>query len=95
MSRIILIYLIIVNAAAFLVYGIDKHKAEAHTYRIPEASLLLLAVIGGSAGALIGMRVFHHKTRKRKFSIGVPVILCAQLILAWLIVFVIWQPIYK
>lgn len=77
--RYVLLYLICVNAAAFVIYGLDKRKAVKNKWRIPEATLLLTAAIGGSIGALAGMRVFHHKTKKRKFSVGVPVILVLQI----------------
>lgn len=80
-SNIFYFYLIAVNVVAFSVYGMDKHKAKAGQWRIPESQLLFLAVIGGSVGALLGMRTFHHKTRKPKFYIGVPVILGLQICL--------------
>ena len=66
-------YLIFVNIAAFALYGIDKHKAVKGRWRIPERTLIFIAVIGGSAGALAGMLIWHHKTRKKKFYITVPV----------------------
>lgn len=64
---------LIFNVAAFAAYGIDKYKAVHHRWRIPEATLIGFAVIG-VIGAMAGMKVFHHKTRKNKFRIGVPVI---------------------
>lgn len=73
-----LIYLLIINAITFLVYGIDKLKAKKSKWRIPESTLIFLAAVGGSIGALLGMWVFHHKTKKPKFFIGVPVILVLQ-----------------
>lgn len=75
MIRYFLFYLILVNAAAFCIYGIDKKRAVNHKWRISEKTLLGVAVLGGSIGALAGMRFFHHKTRKMKFFIGVPLIL--------------------
>lgn len=84
-QNVIIIYLIIINIVAFGMYGIDKQKAIRKQWRIPEAQLLVVAAIGGSAGALLGMQFFHHKTRKWKFRIGVPLILAAQLIL-WRVV---------
>lgn len=75
---IILIYLAAVNVVTFFVYGIDKWKAKHKHWRISEAALLLLAVLGGSIGAWIGMRVWHHKTQHKKFKYGVPLILVAQ-----------------
>ena len=77
------IYLTAVNLAAFALYGIDKYKARRGLWRIPEAVLLFAAAAGGSAGALLGMRVFHHKTKKPRFFIGVPVILLLHLLILW------------
>lgn len=74
----ILIYLAAINLIAFAAYGIDKRKAVRHKWRISEHTLIILAVLGGSVGALLAMHLFHHKTHKRKFSIGVPVILALQ-----------------
>ncbi len=85
----VIIYLIIINIVAFAVYGADKKRAEMHRFRISESCLIWLAVLGGSVGALEGMKVFHHKTRHRKFAIGIPVILFIQMALAvviWLCV---------
>lgn len=70
--------LIVLNIITFVVYGIDKWKAMKGRWRISEFTLLLLAVIGGSIGALLGMRVWHHKTKHLKFKYGVPLILLAQ-----------------
>ena len=62
MENALLYYLIVINVVTFLVYGIDKWKAKQGSWRISEATLLILAVIGGSIGALLGMQVWHHKT---------------------------------
>lgn len=79
-------WLMVINLGAFAMFGIDKKRAKQRKYRIPERTLLLLAVLGGSVGAILGMRCFHHKTRHAKFKIGLPVILLAQLALAgWMI----------
>lgn len=67
-----MVYLITINVFTFFIYGIDKRKAIHHRFRIPEATLLLLAYIGGAYGAALGMKVWHHKTRKTKFRILVP-----------------------
>lgn len=75
-------YLCVVNIAAFLMYGLDKQKARMNRWRIPEATLIGIAVIGGSVGAYAGMKAFHHKTKKPKFYIGVPVIMLLQAALA-------------
>ena len=84
--QIILAALLLVNIVTFATYGIDKRKAQKGRWRIPESTLLLLAFFGGAIGALMGMRVFHHKTKHWKFKILVPMFLVLQLALAgWLI----------
>ncbi len=75
-------YLITINALAFLLMLIDKQKARKRKWRISEATLLWSAALGGSVGALAGMYCFRHKTRHRKFTVGVPLILGAQVLLA-------------
>lgn len=79
---ILTIYLIAINIATFFVYGIDKWKARRSKWRIPESTLLTLAVLGGSIGAYIGMRTWHHKTMHNKFKYGVPLIINLQVVLA-------------
>jgi len=79
------IYLLIVNIFTFIVYGVDKLKAKEHWWRVSEATLLFLAVVGGSVGAWIGMKVWHHKTKHKKFKYGVPIILFLQVALFCLI----------
>lgn len=79
--NITLAYLLAINVATFLVYGIDKLKAKRAKWRIPEATLLLLAAVGGSIGAWLGMKVWHHKTLHMKFRYGVPIILLLQIAL--------------
>ena len=74
-------YLLAVNAVTFIVYGIDKYKAKKAKWRISEATLLLLAVLGGSVGAWMGMKVWHHKTMHKKFKYGIPAILMIQIAL--------------
>ena len=81
MKEMLLYYIVGVNILAFLVYGIDKWRAKKGKWRISEATLLLLAVIGGSIGAWLGMKVWHHKTMHKKFKYGVPAILIIQIIL--------------
>lgn len=71
--------IIILNAITFVVYGIDKWKAMKNRWRIPESTLLLLAVVGGSIGALLGMKVWHHKTMHKKFKYGIPLIIVLQI----------------
>ena len=81
-----IIYILIgINILTFLVYGIDKWQAKQGRWRISEATLLMLAVIGGSVGAWFGMQVWHHKTKHKKFMYGLPLILFAQIALIYLI----------
>lgn len=75
-------WLLLMNGAAFAAFGIDKRRAVSGRWRIRERTLFLLAALGGSAGALAGMYVFRHKTRHRKFTVGLPAILIFQLGLA-------------
>ena len=85
MANALLYYLIFINVVTFLVYGIDKWKAKQGSWRISEATLLILAVIGGSIGALLGMKVWHHKTMHKKFKYGVTLILLAHIaLLIWI-----------
>lgn len=79
MITLILLYLLIVNAIAFLLMLVDKQKAKKKLWRIPESTLLLSAAIGGSIGSLAGMYTFRHKTMHIKFTLGIPVILTLQL----------------
>ena len=83
----IAIYLLVINLAGFVSMGLDKSKARRNKWRIPEATLFLFAVFGGSIGCLIGMRTFHHKTQKPKFYIGIPVILAVQAVILLYFVF--------
>ena len=78
-------YLLIINAAAFLLMLADKHRARKKLWRVPENIFLLFALLGGSLGILAGMYAFRHKTRKPKFYIGIPVILAVQ------ILFIVWR----
>ena len=80
-ANALLYYLIVINVVTFTVYGIDKLKAKQGSWRISEATLLILAVIGGSFGALFGMKVWRHKTMHKKFKYGLPLILIIQIIL--------------
>ena len=80
--NIILGYLLAINIASFFLYGIDKYKAKKGRWRISEAILLLMAVIGGSIGAWAGMRLWHHKTMHKKFKYGIPLIIILQVALA-------------
>ena len=86
----LLTYFGIVNIIGFLLMGIDKRKARTGAFRIPELTLFTVAVIGGSAGALLGMYLFRHKTRVLRFKIGIPLILCLHIAL---ILYLVFQPV--
>ena len=88
LGKILLAYLLVINVAAFAMYGIDKRKAIKDQWRIPEKTLLLVALLGGSAGAFAGMQTFHHKTKHWKFLIGVPACILLHVVIA---VFVWWK----
>ena len=79
--KAVIIYLAAINVITFIMFGADKARAVKCRWRISEAALILAALLGGSIGALAGMRIFHHKTKHRKFTIGIPVILALQIIL--------------
>lgn len=79
LHELVTYYLIAMNVLAFALYGVDKLKAKRHSWRITERTLLLLAFAGGSLGAWAGMKLWHHKTRHRQFSIGVPLMLALHI----------------
>ena len=79
--QIIACYLIIMNIVGFFFMGIDKWRAKKHAWRISEATLLLVAVLGGAAGSLLGMHLFHHKTRHWYFLYGSPAMLVVHILL--------------
>ena len=79
---VLLVWLAVINLLTFLVYGADKRRARKGKWRVPEKTLFLLPLLGGSIGALLGMRVFHHKTKHWYFVWGIPAILLAQIALA-------------
>ena len=83
--KYVLCYLAAINVVTFTVYGIDKLRAKRGAWRIPEKTLFLLPILGGSVGAIAGMKVFHHKTKHWYFKYGLPLILSLQLALVvWL-----------
>ena len=86
MTKLILLYLLIVNAVSFLLMLVDKRKAQKNLWRIPESTLMLMAAIGGSIGSLAGMYKFRHKTKHLKFVLGIPAILIAQIALVYFLV---------
>ncbi|HAP19771.1 MAG TPA: DUF1294 domain-containing protein [Lachnospiraceae bacterium] len=85
LTNILIIYLVIINLAAFFIFGIDKRRAIKNRWRIAESTLFLLALIGGSIGAEAGMYVFHHKTRHLRFVIGIPLIFILQVLIVFFI----------
>lgn len=87
---VVLIYIIAINIAAFFMFGSDKRKAENHQWRTPEKTLFLAAILGGSVGALFGMKHFRHKTKHLSFQIGIPAILIVQLMLLACMVYFLW-----
>ena len=88
MISILLAYLVAINVITFFLYGIDKWKARHDKWRVPESKLLILAALGGSVGAWLGTKVWHHKTLHKKFKYGIPAILILQLVLAG---FICWM----
>lgn len=84
----IAIYLAVLNLAGFLTMGIDKYRAKKQQYRIPEATLLVIAACGGSLGSFLGMNVFRHKTKHVKFTVLVPLFLIVHI---FLLAFLMWR----
>lgn len=83
--KIFLVYLLIVNALGFILMLVDKIKARKNLWRIPEATLFLMAAIGGSIGSILGMYTFRHKTKHVSFLLGMPLILAVQIVIVILI----------
>lgn len=77
--HIAIIYFVAINIVTFFMYGIDKWKAKRSKWRISEATLLWMAVVGGSIGAWLGIKIWHHKTMHKKFKYGVPAIIILQI----------------
>lgn len=80
-TQIVIIYLVVINIVGFLAMGIDKHQAKMSNRRIPENTLFGFTVLGGGIGTILGMYVFHHKTKKLKFKIGMPLILILEILI--------------
>ena len=85
--HVALLYLVAVNLVTFFIYGIDKFKSKRAKWRVPEATLLGLAAVGGCIGAWLGMKLWHHKTLHKKFRYGLPLIFLVQLAVAALLLF--------
>ena len=79
--KAIILYILVINVVGFLAMGIDKWKAKRGAWRIPEATLMSLCLIGGGIGTITGMYTFRHKTKKLRFTIGFPAILIMEIIL--------------
>ena len=75
----VIIWLVIINLTAFAIFGIDKNRAKKGQWRIPEKTLFLSAILGGSIGAILGMYIFHHKTKHWYFQFGIPAIMIVQI----------------
>ena len=86
---ILLTYLLFINLLAFAQFGVDKHRARRNMWRISETALLISALLGGSVGAILGMKAFRHKTLHRKFTIGLPLILTLHILLAAFVLFIV------
>lgn len=80
-TQIAVIYLIVINILGFLVMGLDKHKAKMAERRIPENTLFMFTILGGGIGTIAGMYVFHHKIKKMKFKVGMPLILILEILI--------------
>ena len=85
--QLIVIYIIAVNIISFIVMGMDKRRAQKRAWRIPDSTLFVLAIIGGSIGSILGMHLFHHKTRHWYFLYGMPAILIVQILLVVALIF--------
>ncbi|MFD1039590.1 DUF1294 domain-containing protein [Virgibacillus byunsanensis] len=85
--EVILPYLIGVNIVSLILMGIDKRKAKKQQYRIPERTFWMLAIIGGSFGSFLGMRLYHHKTKHRSFMVGMPVLMILHFIIFLYVIF--------
>ena len=79
--KFLLIYIILINLVTFVVYADDKRRARSHSWRTSESMLVMLAIIGGSLGALLAMLLYRHKTRHKQFTFGIPTILIVQILL--------------
>ena len=83
MENILIYYLILINVIAFITIYIDKQKAIKHKWRVKESTLFLISIVGGSLGTLLGMFTFHHKTKHKKFTLGIPFILVIQVVISY------------
>ena len=79
--QLFIIYLVIINFLGFIIMGIDKLKAKRGSRRIPENTLFMFTILGGGVGTILGMYIFRHKTKKKKFTVGMPIILIIEVLL--------------
>lgn len=79
--KVLLIYIFVINIAALAIMGIDKHKAHRHKWRISENSIFVVGLMGGGLGVLLGMNLFHHKTKHLKFTLGIPLVLLVNIVI--------------
>lgn len=84
----ILLYLVLINLLGFLIMAVDKYKAEKHQWRIKEKTIFTITLLGGGVGTIAGMYAFRHKTKKASFTIGLPVILVAEIVLVGYYIFI-------
>lgn len=86
--QVLIFYILVINAAAFLAMGIDKKRStKRHKWRISEAAFFVLALFGGAVGCICGMYLFHHKTMKPAFQYGMPAILIVQILVSLIVIF--------
>ena len=91
---IIIVALVFINILTFFLYGVDKWKAKRSKWRVSEAALIWMAILGGSIGAWLGMKAWHHKTQHKKFQYGIPLILLAQIALVIYLLCRFWADLY-
>lgn len=89
--KYVIIYFVIINLIGFFAMGIDKFKAKRNYWRIPEGTLIMIAALGGGIGDLIGMYTFRHKTKKLKFTVGIPTILITEIIIIIFFISDLWK----
>lgn len=80
-KKILVIYIIVINVIGFFIMGLDKEKAKKNHWRIKERTMFMTAFLGGAAGVISGMKIFHHKTKKPSFEFGIPILLILNIAL--------------
>lgn len=79
-------YLLVINLVGFIAYGSDKKRSEKGSWRIKESTLLIFSLIGGGFGSILGMKVYRHKTQKKKFQFGVPILTAISIVIVYFII---------